>query len=426
MPSVENREPINVAGSKAQFLSDITGLPIVDQTLLPELALGYERDENDVTRAHTFKVVLGEEGDQYLVDCNVSFPDEWNTRGTYTPDVEWYVSYNGELLNNGEYLTGGSVFPEDLKDPDIMNDVVLDHLRQPFGGPDTEVAFMDYEYHTLEGLKGDESYFSNIYLTVMTHMKERGLEMPPILSKDESLRRAMKLGDTKEVGRLLSAAQVAAKDVDPRIQAHIRYESNVIREETEHNHTKRNPFVPLEQGFPYMQFEEIEEGDAPFGRLNILAMQNDLHSGTTFPNQIAAALRKDGRFAGSKVFHGFQIGELVRMGETGKVSIVVFDQLEPDLWELPYLQGGSSPQAVFSSDGDFEFKLGNGKHLSREEMEDAVRSMDMRQPWMDTLATYCKEMGTEVPPHITIRTRQGLGIVAKMIAASLPDRDTGK
>lgn len=433
--SPELREAPPSAESTAQFLSAITGLPITRQSLFPELGPETNVLPGQPSYPHTFELVLGERGDQYRVSCNIAYSNE-DTSDQYIPNVQWSVRHNGKKLYGTHYSTISFGQIIDEYDPETIQPHLETDLQHAVGGPNTEVIFMDYEdAHTLEGFK-TEGYFANIYLVLMTHMKARGLALPPILSKDTNMQEAIARGDIEWVNELLSASIAYGEaHLEPRCVAHMKYEAQVIRRETRVNQQKLDPFLPLEAGFPDMPITNIAEGEARFGSPTILSVENRLEDMGAFPDAVIDALNADGRFKGAKVVQGFSIGDVIELSKTGKINLVVFDQLDPDEWELLYVQGARNPlyelfhgntQAVISIDEDgLQFNLADGRLLDPEGMEGAIDEVDTRAEWMQIVEQECAKLGIQPPKHIVIRSRKELAAVADAIAKQI-GRPQGK
>lgn len=408
-------------GANFVFLSSITGLPVTERLVFPEGETSYN-----------LKLVLGSGNERYEINIRIVFTDEW-TSGEWLPVTAWNVSYNDEEI----YRVGGMVDiingfrDSDLKNTDKVGSYLLREIGFIFGGLNMEIDFIDYERYTLESLRDGDDYFRNIYLVLMTHMKQRGLSLPPILSKRPNIREAMFAGETEALDRLVAGISLFDMPYhDSRCQSHMRYEIEEIKRKTGWERRRRDPKVSLSESYPGINITKIELGKPVFPPVNILVVENDLYNSGLFMNRTMAALEKDGRYRGSALIKEFNLPSCVTLCETGKVDLVIFDWTSPSYEEALMLRGDRNPffdmfyrnsQGVVSSDSDGQKQFGtpDGRVFDDETLKKEAEKIDIRSRWMDMIADACVNAGTTVPPHFIVRNASELSQIGVIVSQKL-------
>lgn len=245
---------------RADFFSGITGLSVRNLSIFPELKNFDTHRKIPHEIPFTYSMSLGYPGaDEYNLQVEIRFTDKHGP-GEWLPSFEWQIDFNGEQIFRKSYTQIRSFFAHHLQDKQGLKTYVEDEVSHILGGPSTVIDFMDFEYHTLEALR-EEDYFANIYLVLMTHMKARGLAMPPILGKHQELQSFMERGNIREVSKLLDAIFVFdAGAFDIRCQAHMHAEAKKIRERTQWEYEKRDSSRPIEEVYPDLHYEIVEGG----------------------------------------------------------------------------------------------------------------------------------------------------------------------
>ena len=418
------------------FFSDITGLPVTHAKLFPEV-LPFEvpsrfsinsRFEIPFYSSYT----LGNSDDQYLITIGVTFTNQW-TPGEWLPNTNWRVEYNGEPIckEHDSVLASVSLKQHELTDTSKISKLLSRETRHMVGGPKIEVPFMDYEIHTLHSLDKEASYLKNIYLVLMTHMKERSLPMPPILSKRPDIRTAMFSGDIKTIDSILHSISVFdASNYDTRCQNHLRLESEEIRRHALWERDRRNSSIPLSETYPHLEVSTIKEGKSTFQPYNLLVVENDLHSYGNFTDAVINSLEKDGRYKNSKIIKEYNLHMCILLCESGRIDMVLFDWTNPSFEEALMIQRESNPffdlsygstQAVlnFDENGDLSYGLPDGRVLDNQDLKQDAENHDIRSAWMREIEVACRKAGVIIPPHYNVRYRSEKKDLAKIISQKL-------
>ena len=400
------------------FLSEITGLPVASKSVFSELETPFN-----------LNLVLGTGDNKYEINVGVLFTDEW-TEGEWLPTTTWDVSYNGEeIFREGALVNCSQGFRKDrLEDKIQVVSYLLKESRYLIGGINPEVAFMDYENYTLESLRHEDSYFRNVYLILMTHMKQRGLTLPPILAKRPDIRGAMTGGKIEDLERIIGGIRLFdIPEHDPPCQIHMLREIEEIRKQARWERTRRDPAVPLTESFPHIDITLIEKGRAIFPPVNILVVENDLNSFGLFTDRTVTALEKDGRYRGSAIIKEFNLPSCMTLCETGKVDLLIFDWTRPSYEEALMVRGDRNPffdmihgnsQGVitFGEDGQEQITTPDGRVFDNNSLREEAERIDIRSRWMEMIALACVEEGLSVPPHFIVRNNYELRQIGKIIS----------
>lgn len=380
--------------SEARFFADITGLNITESELFPELQNKITGDRS--AESFTFSLTLSGQGGEYKILAKVEFSDRHTDGDTYMPTKSWGVAFNGRKIFSVGGMTNisGEVSKKDLTDPKKARELVMGEYHSMRGGPDTEVPFMDFENITLESLSDKDSYFQDIYLAVMTHMKSRGVEMPPILSKSEVLRKMILAGSIDEVNEFLAKALKLAGGKESRIKSHIVYESEVIRERTKWEADKRNPAIPLADTFSHLDVVSVETGRKIFGPATILLVENDLYHYGRVRDELQKNLQKDGRFKGVDIITEVNLSACMQLAETGRIDLIIFDWTNPSREEMLMFR-------------------------NKESLFDEYDEPDIRNKWMDMIADSCQKSGVKVPQNFILRTTEEMEDITTLVANGL-------
>ena len=412
------------------FLSEITGLPVTSRSVFAELLEleGGTRSE----APFSLNLVLGTGDNKYEINVRIIFTDKW-TEGEWLPTTSWDVSYDGKEI----YRMGGMVCcshsfgKNELGDKVQIMSYLFKEARFIFGGIDTEAAFMDYENYTLKSLKNEDDYFRNIYLVLMTHMKWRGLSLPPILARRPDIREAMSAGKIEVLERIIGGISLFdMPGYDQRCQTHMLREIEVIREQARWEKNRRNPMVPLIESFPNIDITIIEKGKSVFPPVNILVVENNLNNFGLFTDRIVVALDKDGRYAGSVLIKEFNLPSCMTFCETGKIDLVIFDWTSPSYEEALMVRGSRNPffdmfhgnsQGVvtFGEDGHEQITIPNGRVFDNDALREEAKRIDIRSRWMNMIADACGNAGVAVPAYFIVRGEFELSQINAIICQKL-------
>jgi len=219
--------------SKEKFLSEVTGSPIRIRSL--------SIDEADANASPLqYRLVLGSFPGQYAINYG-SHPTAGSHIGGDFEEIEvkWSIGYNSALIFSRGFTGSGAI----MIGANNIQEASVQLLLKELGGVSSELPFMDFESYTIDSLKnnGSDSYFGNIYLVIMTHMKELRLKMPPILSKKYDVEKAVEKRDVALVTRLLAGYMNSVHD--PRLLAHMKAEAAEIVEAVSILRNSRGMFV---------------------------------------------------------------------------------------------------------------------------------------------------------------------------------------
>jgi len=278
---------------------------------------------------------------------------------------------------------------------------------------------------------GEDDYFTNIYLTLMTHMKARGLPMPPILSKREDVRALMQEGKVSQLEDLLRGFLVLeGAFLDERCQAHINYEAAEILKTAQWEKDKKDPTIPLEKTFPDLRITPLVGAEQrTHGKYNILAVENDLNDYGGFSQLVIRALIKDGRWNGSNIITEVNLPMCMQLCGTGKIDVILFDWRNPSVGEMLMIQPEEvnpfftlyheNTQAAIDLTDGLNFTLPDGRTLSYEEMEEEGSQLNIRHAWMDKITTYCREKEVTEPAFYIVRDHQDQQDLSMIVAQKL-------
>ena len=410
-----NRRELSELTDKLGFLSDITGLPITNLAAFPELAeFGRQRRFADEI-PFSLELTLGEKEEEYhlMVQISLGYDDEF---GEWVPSWSWNLAYNDEeIFATHRWSSAPETFTEKtLRDTTGATSFLVEKTGRLLGGPDTGVAFMDYERCTLESLKGKDSYFESIYLALMTHMKEIGREMPPILSKRKDIAELMAKGDGRGVEKILKAISLFELPyLEPRCQKHVNREMEVIRERMGWEERRRDKDVSLSEFDPNLMVITIEMGETKLPPYNILVVENDLDNFGGFSQVVIHALEGDGRYRGTNVITEYNLPNCMALAEADRVDLIIFDWTNPTSWEVLMVRnepnsfynlfyGDTQGTILIGVEGP-QFGTNDGKVLDEKAMNEKADKTGIRSTWMKMLAEACLNERVAVPPHFIVK-----------------------
>ncbi|MFA9288303.1 MAG: hypothetical protein ACEQSA_00280 [Weeksellaceae bacterium] len=399
----------------AQFFSDITGLPVQTSSVFPELDSA-QPDSNRIP--YTFAIQIGTDDEQYAIQGHITFGKE-DYRSEWLPETHWELHYNGDLLLQKGWSLMRPYTRGQLSNTAFVQTELAESFERTIGGVSTDVAFMDYEDFTLESLQGKNNYFASPYLGLMTHMKQRGLQMPPILGKQPQLAEAMKQGDVETVTRILNMIQFTDfSSYDPRCQSHMTYEADQILHNARNIQLERNPFVPLEQSFPDLEVITIPGEASGNPACNVLLVENDLNNYGFFTDVVTEVMTRDGNLAGTKLIREYNLPACRTLCVTGKIHIIIFDWSNPsdeEVLRIGNTSGNhSQTAAVMTADG-IKY-LVQGKLVDASGLQEEATKHDMRSRWMTYIAAGCEKAGVRVPPYTIIRNPHDISFIPAFVA----------
>ncbi len=379
---------------KAIFFSEITGLPITHLNAFPEIK--NTRFTGSPSEVFTYTLVLGKQPESYQVDILINFSDEHTEGETYLPTKSWRILFNEKEIFRVGGMTNvsGEIQKDVLNNKPDFTKLLLEEFERATGGVDSETPFMDFERVSLSSLKDSDSYFENVYLVLMTHMKSRGLKMPPIISKSPKVMELVNSGKVEELQKLLASAVIVNQGI-PRIKSHIGYESKVILEKAKWEKDKRDPNVPLTQTFSHLDLYKVEKGRKVFGPVNILLVENDLNNYGFFRDKVTLQLERDGRFKGANVITEVNLSACMQMAESGKIDLILFDWTKPSYEEILMFRGNT------------------------ESLFDEYDHPDIRNKWMEKIAEVCNASGVKIPENAIIRSDTEIGNISQIAANAL-------
>lgn len=346
------------------------------------------------------------------------------------PIVGWEVRYNGLPINKPHKWVNASFDSSQFYVSQKLHDYLWDDFRHAVGRPDKEIAFMDFEAYTTESLMGDHDYFANIYLTIMTHMKARGLVMPPILGKNVRIHALMEQGDVQGVEMVMNAfIGLEGAYLDDRCRSHMEYEAREILETARWERDAKDPRVPLENSFPRLDITYLDGIAEKFHRAyTIIAVENDLHNPGNFEQMVIRSLEQDGRWKGTRLITEVNLSACMHYCATNKIDLILFDWRNPSGEEV--MQVGSTGtnsiyQAFYGNSlatlnaENGQVTLSDGRTLGQEDLDREAERLDIRNKWMDTIVEFCRRKGVIPPPYYIIRDGRDEKELADIVARKL-------
>ncbi len=315
--------------------------------------------------------------------------------------------FKGEKLCEKSYGSSeGYDYLKLIQQPTIR-DAWLKGILKGIGGISVDhPAFMDYESFSFKSLdhsknheERDNSYFDCLYLRLMTHMKERGYEMPPILSKHEDLRETMFLGQKDETETLLfgKLAEIISNG-DERCIAHAKAEAEKIREYTTHIAYEQDSNIPLSKKFldtprkivPGKKAEEI------YNVLVIEDLNENYHlKGPELTENVFHTLEELG-FCGSYVYSQINLPSAMEICSTGQMDAIIVDGRNVEPFESFYHgQGGGM---TFGENGEILF-MKDGEKMTEDEVKEHMReNPNIKHAWVGKICEQAEAKGHTSPP----------------------------
>jgi len=279
----------------------------------------------------------------------LNFGEEYNVRLWHILKKDrdencWDADYLGHILrdNNKKVLSEGFwsssesyELSEILEDKKIIDRARINFLLKQLGGISVEYpSFMDYESHTLDSLNGDESYFNSIYLSIMCSLKEKGVKLPPILSKKEHIREAMHEGDVKTLDAFLSEELAEVKSCfESRMLFHSEFEAEKIRQFTLEMQQYHDKSVPLVEKFSDWD-PIIIPGKNSKRKYNVLVvedfgnpllMEDRLGTINKLSKKLAEEMASTGKYAGTNIFATMNLSQGMDICGTGQIDAILMD-----------------------------------------------------------------------------------------------------
>lgn len=349
--------------------------------------------------------------DKLAFEANLHLGDEYNIHLWHILKIDktirWGADHcgfevkdvNGRMLGGKRYGSSESYSKSEIsEDANVIDRARLDFLLNSFGGIDVcDIPFMDYESYSLESLKDFNShdYFSSIYLILMCHLKEQGIELPPILSKREDIRRAMFDGDIATVNSILGIELAGiASDYEKPCLTHAKEEAEEIRRLTLKRGMYHDKTVPLIEKLPNTDVITIP-GNNHHKKYNILVVEDfgDYydHQGTVFrlSKKVADELAKKGNYGGTNVFRTINLAECMNLCGTGQIDAILMD--------AGYFALSKLEENVRAVGGDFTiFQDHEEKAISQ------INGYGEKQIWKERIYKVVESNGHIPPPCVIV------------------------
>ncbi|VVB77593.1 Uncharacterised protein [uncultured archaeon] len=282
-------------------------------------------------------------------DCHLNFGDEYKVnlwqilkKESYMGDTFWGVDNAGNKLVNGDgkvisrnsYSSSESYSEEALvEDSKSIHRIRTAFLLKEIKGMDVESpAFMDYESYTLESLKGDDSYFRSVYLAIMCSLKERGINLPPILCKSENIREAMYRGDTETLDFILNEElEKVSEQYGQNMLKHSELEADEIKRFAFRRKLYLDRSVPLIEKIDFLRPFTVP-GNNSSKKYNVLVVedfgdpfQDRFGTIDLLGEKVAKELSEIGGYEGTNIFSTFNICDCLEVCGTGQIDAILMD-----------------------------------------------------------------------------------------------------
>ena len=313
---------------KINFLSSITGLPIVKTELvLP----AYDSSTGNLPD-FTFDLQLGEDYHIHVRQSSCSLT-EAKSHDAYRDNWEYEIKDGkGRLVGSSDYVNLSKNMLKNRNNQLEINNARLEGLLTNFGGISVEhPAFMDYESYSTESLGsgGSHNFFKDIYLLLMCDLKENGAKLAPILSKKEEIREAMEKGDVEGVNSLLKLElSIIESGYDQRALAHAIAESEEILQFTYQKSDYHNLEIPLAHKFPDDK-TQIIPGNVD-KKYNLLVVEDfgsspSMSTVNRLSKKVAVELARTGKYGGSAIYATVNLDECLNLCGTGQIDAIIMD-----------------------------------------------------------------------------------------------------
>jgi hypothetical protein len=396
----------DIVEKKASLLSGVTGLPITKK--YADLI-----ETVDAASMH-YTLALGS---QYKIDIiDYTTVDDYG----YEANINWTLTFNGKLITRKGFNIGSTY-------RNTPRNITFRNISDCLGGVDSETAFRDYERYSLSSLEDNskDSYFQNIYLMIMVHMKERGMKMPQILSKNSDIRQAMYLGKVEDLKLLMRSAM--EEEPDPRCLAHMRAESEELVSQAENIRQRRDPSIDLFEKFTDLTVKKVS-GEKILPAYNILVVENEMPLGH-LTNLVAQRLASDGRYGATNLIMDYNLSACMQVCETGQISLVMFDWSTPSCEESLMFGGSADPiykmlngnsQGILDfGSGEPVFSRKDGREFNLDELMKEAEELDIRNEWMSMISRACSAANVLPPPYHITRSEREFPYLDKIISLKL-------
>jgi hypothetical protein len=251
----------------------------------------------------------------------------------FVDSAGYEVRNNNCIISRSSYSSSESFEESDLK----MDSCIIDRLRLNFllneiKGIDVEnPEFMNYEHYTLDSLKDRDSYFKSIYLAIMCYLKEKGVKLAPILSKDNDIRKLMYKGDIESLDDILKTRLLEIKsEYNQGMYFHASYESDKIREFALKRRQYHDKTIPLIEKMIDWNIKTIK-GNGQKRTYNILIVEDfgagldDLGTLDLLSQKVYEELEKLNKYQGSNIFSTCNICDCIEICGTGQIDAILMD-----------------------------------------------------------------------------------------------------
>jgi hypothetical protein len=396
----------DIVEKKANLLSGVTGLPITKKYA----------DLIETVDAASMHYILAL-GTEYKIDIiDFTTVDDHG----YEANINWTLTFNGRLITRKGFNIGSTY-------KNTPRNITFRNVSDCLGGVDSETAFMDYERYSSSSLEDNakDSYFQNIYLMIMTHMKERGMKMPQILSKNGDVRKAMNSGKVEELKLLVRSAM--EEEADSRCLAHMLAESEVLADQAESIRQRRDRSIDLFEKFTDLTVKKVP-GEKILPPYNILVVENEAPFGH-LTRLVAQRLASDGRYGATNLIMDYNLSACMQVCETGQISLVMFDWSTPSYEESLMFGGsadsiykmlnGNSQGMIDLSGGNPMFSRKDGREFNLDELKEEAEQVDVRNEWMALISRACSAANVSPPPHHIVRSEREFPYLDKIVSLKL-------
>jgi len=255
----------------------------------------------------------------------------------------------GKVLMKTRWASSEGYEREEIEEDKVIPEARKNIISKSLGGFDVESpAFMDFERYTLKSLSGenrwieknengeedgenrDDSYFKSVYLAIMCDLKEKGLEMPPILSKRESIRELMFEGKVEEVESELELALSEVESIGKGCLFHAQEEAKEIRKLAVEKQKYYDKNIPLIEKLTSVDVKTVPGNNCR--KRNILVVEDfgDIptdHQGTIgrLSRKLTEELAKRGNYCGTNIFSTMNLGQCLNICGSGQIDLILMD-----------------------------------------------------------------------------------------------------
>jgi hypothetical protein len=283
-------------------------------------------------------------------------------------------------------------FREIQEDKKVIDRARTNFLIHKLGGINVEhPSYMNYEDYTSESLKGDHDYFRSIYLVLMCDLKEKGVKLPPILSKDEEIRTAMFKGDVETLDQILIQRMNEIKlEYNPGMLKHVIYESDEIKKRALKQRQYYDKNIPLIEKLAYIDVKTVP-GNNTQKKYNILVVEDfgehfpDFGSEGRMGEKVAKELESLGKYGGTNIFLTVNLPECIEICGSGQIDAIVMD--------AGHFFAGMAMNIMKEAGGDVK--------MSEDDMGREIPEMDgcgEKLDWRNRIYRVLEGRGYNLPP----------------------------